>query len=218
MELTYQGADRATVLRYLGAAGWTPDSATTELLDRAEALVQSACTPRGIWRALPPAALDVQHAGRDLARHLRGCDGLVLMAVTMGSGVDALLRRLEVQDIALAAAADATASAAVEGLCDTVEADARAWAAGQGRYLTGRFSPGYGDCPLSLQGDVCRLLDTVRGLGLALTPRQLMTPRKSVSAILGSADHPVTGAKAGCGTCLLRETCAYRKRGMTCDD
>ena len=95
--------------------------------------------------------------------------------------------------------------------------DAKAWAANQGRYLTGRFSPGYGDCPLSLQPALCRALDTPRGIGLAPTRDNLLTPRKSVTAILGLADHPVTGARAGCARCLLRETCAYRKRGTTCE-
>ena len=136
----------------------------------------------------------------------------------MGSGADALIRRLELSDIALGAAVDATASAAMDGLCDDVEAEARRWARSQGLWLTGRYSPGYGDCPLTLQHDLCLALDTVRGLGLAVTPQHLLTPRKSVTAILGTADHPVTGARAGCGHCLLRETCAYRKRGMTCDD
>ena len=218
MELAYHAADRRTVLRYLGAAGWTPDAATTGLLDEAESLLRRAATPRGIWRAVPPQVLNLQAAGTDLARHLQGCSGLVLMAVTMGSGADALIRRLELSDIALGAAADATASAAMDGLCDDVEAEARRWAQSQGLWLTGRYSPGYGDCPLTLQHDLCLALDTVRGLGLAVTPQHLLTPRKSVTAILGTADHPVTGARAGCSHCLLRETCAYRKRGMTCDD
>lgn len=218
MELAYHAADRRTVLRYLGAAGWTPDEATTSLLDEAEALLRRAVTPRGIWRALPLQALDLSGAGSDLARHLQGCGGLVLMAVTLGSGADALIRRLELSDIALGAAVDATASAAMDGLCDDVEAAARTWAQSQGMWLTGRFSPGYGDCPLTLQHELCLALDTVRGLGLAVTPQHLLTPRKSVTAILGTADHPVTGARAGCNHCLLRETCAYRKRGMTCDD
>lgn len=218
MELAYHAADRRTVLRYLGAAGWTPDEATASLLDEAETLLRRAATPRGIWRALPLQALELSEAGSDLARHLQGCSSLVLMAVTLGSGADALIRRLELSDIALGAAVDATASAAMDGLCDDVEAAARTWARSQGMWLTGRFSPGYGDCPLSLQHDLCLALDTVRGLGLAVTPQHLLTPRKSVTAILGTADHPVTGARAGCGHCLLRETCAYRKRGMTCDD
>lgn len=75
-----------------------------------------------------------------------------------------------------------------------------------------------GDCPLTLQQPFAIALDTVRGLGMAVTPENLLTPRKSVTAILGVADHPVTGARAGCGHCLLREKCEYRKRGTTCEN
>lgn len=216
MEYPYQPADRATVLRYLGAAGWTPDASTAALLDRAESCLEKAASPRGVWRVLPDGALDLTNSGEDLARHLQGCGGVVLMAATLGGGVDALLRRLELSDIALCTAVDATASAAIEKTCDAVEADARAWAAERGLYLTGRYSPGYGDCPLSLQQTLCLALDTPRAIGLTVTPQQLLAPRKSVTAILGAADHPVTGTRAGCGRCLLRETCAYLKRGTTC--
>ena len=128
------------------------------------------------------------------------------------------MRRLELTDIALAAVVDAMASAVMEELCNTLEAEIRTSVQAQGHYLTGRFSPGYGDCPLTLQQPFAIALDTVRGLGMAVTPENLLTPRKSVTAILGVADHPVTGARAGCGHCLLREKCEYRKRGTTCEN
>ena len=44
----------------------------------------------------------------------------------------------------------------------------------------------------------------------------MMTPRKSVTAILGVSGHPVKGKLAGCGHCVLRTRCEYRKRGKTC--
>ena len=217
MQLTLPAQlDTQTALRYLGAAGWTPDAATARLLSEAENALRAAVTPRGLWRPLPMAALPLANAGKDLARHLDGCGGLVLMAATLGSGADAALRRLCVQDIALGAVADAVASVLLEQVCDAFEAEIRAAVAAQGLYLTGRYSPGYGDCPLALQNDLCLALDTVRGIGLCLTPDCLLTPRKSVTAILGTADHPVTGARAGCARCALREKCAYRKRGTTC--
>ena len=118
----------------------------------------------------------------------------------------------------LAAVVDAMASAVMEELCNALEAEIRTSVQAQGHYLTGRFSPGYGDCPLTLQQPFAIALDTVRGLGMAVTPENLLTPRKSVTAILGVADHPVTGARAGCGHCLLREKCEYRKRGTTCEN
>lgn len=219
MQLPYPETDlRGETLRYLGAANWQPDAAAADLLRRAEAALRAAATPRGAWRRVPFAALPLQNAGQDIARHLRGCDAMILMAVTLGSGTDALIRRLELTDIALAAVADAMASALMEELCNALEADIRRTEQAQGRFLTGRFSPGYGDCPLALQDSFAIALDTVRGLGLAVTPEHLLTPRKSVTAILGTAAHSVTGARAGCGHCRLREKCDYRRRGTTCEN
>ena len=164
---------------------------------------------------MPVEALAGTETGADLARHLAGCHSAVFMAVTLGAEIDALLRRLEAADIALAAAADAAASVRVEQAAGALEAVIREQLPA-GRYMTGRYAPGYGDCPLALNAELCLALDTVRGMGLALTESCLLAPRKSTTAILGLADTPVTGARAGCAHCLLQETCAYRKRGTTC--
>lgn len=205
-------------LRYMGASGWQPDEATSRLLQKAETLLRGEAQPRAVWRQVPLEALPLAESGQDLARHLRGCGAVLLLAATLGSGVDGLLRRLELTDIALATAADAMAAVLLETACDALEAKLNAEYRQKDIFLTTRYAPGYGDCPLSLNGEVCLLLDTVRGCGLAVTPQHLLTPRKSTTAILGVADHPVTGARAGCAHCLLKETCAYRKRGITCAD
>ena len=60
--------------------------------------LRAAATPRGVWKQLPLTALPLQNAGNDIARHLRGCDAMVLMAVTLGSGADTLMRRLELTE------------------------------------------------------------------------------------------------------------------------
>ena len=164
MQLAYpQNDTRAETLRYLGAGGWQPDAASQVLLQKAEDALRAAATPRGVWKQLPLTALPLQNAGNDIARHLRGCDAMVLMAVTLGSGADTLMRRLELTDIALAAVVDAMASAVMEELCNALEAEIRTSVQAQGRFLTGRFSPGYGDCPLTLQQPFAIALDTVRG-------------------------------------------------------
>ena len=97
-----------------------------------------------------------------------------------------------------------------------VEAELRQGAAEQDKYLTGRFSPGYGDWPIGVQPLVAAALDTARRAGLCVTENDLMTPRKSVTALLGLSDHPVKGRLAGCGHCVLNTRCEYRKRGKTC--
>ena len=208
--------DRATALRYMGAAGWEPDRASAALLDQAEQRLMQTVTPRAAWRVFPPGNLPLDNRGEDLKRHLAGCDEILVMVATLGSEVDALLRRLELTDIALAAASDAMASVMLEQVCDDLEEELRAGMTKRGRYLTGRFAPGYGDCPLELNDVICQAVDSVRGCGLAVTPQHLLTPRKSTSALLGVADHPVTGTLAGCSTCHLREICDFRKKGTTC--
>lgn len=211
-----QAIDRTAALRYMGAAGWEPDAGTDALLSHAERQLLDIAVPRAAWRVLPRTALPLEDRGNDLKRHLLGCDEVIVMAATLGSEVDALLRRMELTDIALAATTDAMASVLLEQVCDALEAELRTAQRQRGRYLTGRFAPGYGDCPLELNDEICAAADTVRGCGIAVTSQHLLAPRKSTTALLGVADHPVTGTLAGCATCHLRETCLFRKKGTTC--
>ena len=55
----------------------------------------------------------------------------------------------------------------------------------EGVFLKPRFSPGYGDLPLSMQTDIFRVLDCPRKVGLTLNNSLLMSPSKSVTAIMG---------------------------------
>ena len=85
-----------------------------------------------------------------------------------------------------------------------------------GQVSDGALFPGYGDWPLTVQPLLAAALDTARRAGLCVTENNLMTPRKSITAILGVSGHPVKGKLAGCGHCVLRTRCEYRKRGKTC--
>ena len=75
---------------------------------------------------------------------------------------------------------DAYGSAAVEGWCNAVN-DRLA----QGKLLRPRFSPGYGDVPLTVQPQVLSMLDATRKLGITLNDSLFMTPCKSVTAFVG---------------------------------
>lgn len=116
-----------------------------------------------------------------------------------------------------AVAADAAASTLIEQLCDEIEGELRREYQARGLYITGRYSPGYGDCPLALQSVFAAYLDTGRKIGLTVGSSGLLLPRKSVTAILGISQKPVTGYRAGCAHCVLQKTCQYRKRGVSCE-
>ena len=209
--------DLAQAARYFGARG-EPDAATMALLEKWAAPLLAAAMPRAVW--LEADVDSLQEAGilqgEDVQKHLESCPQALLLAVTLGPGVDAQIRRAGVGDIAASVASDALGSALAEQAADAAEAELRQWAAQEGKYLTGRYSPGYGDWPITVQPRVAAALDTARRAGLCVTDTNLMTPRKSVTALLGVSDHPVKGHLAGCGHCVLRTRCEYRKRGKTC--
>ena len=133
-----------------------------------------------------------------------------------GTPDEATMTLLEHCAVPLLAAATPRAVWLEADTASLAEAELRQQAAKEGKYLTGRFSPGYGDWDIAVQPLVAAALDTVRKAGLCVTDTNLMTPRKSVTAILGVSGHPVKGRLAGCGHCVLRTRCEYRKRGKTC--
>ena len=136
------------------------------------------------------------------------------MAATLGMEVEQLLRRTQARDMALAVILDAAASAAIENVCDNLCADlAETFAP---RYLTERFSPGYGDLPISQQAELFRLLDIARRIGISLSESGLMVPQKSVTALIGVSDRPQIRRSRGCEACAMFADCAYRKGGTSC--
>lgn len=214
--------DRGEILRYLGCS---EESAPEELVQAVEQgceEIRRTARPRHVWRCFPLEGRQVARTalyleGEDILRHLEGCSQVVLMAATLGAEVERLLMRTGVLDMSRALVLDACASGMIEAVCDALEAELRQRWRPQGLYLTGRFSPGYGDFPLSVQETVCQLLDTQRRMGLTLSPSGLMIPRKSVTALLGLSPTPLSRRSGGCTHCNMYERCLLRKGGKTCD-
>ncbi len=116
----------------------------------------------------------------DLTKNLAGCSEVYLLGVTLGIGVDRLLMRLNLTSQAEHFITDALASALAESLCDAANEKL-----GEGVQLKPRFSPGYGDVPLSVQKPLLSRLQADKTLGITLNGACLMTPMKSITAIVG---------------------------------
>ena len=219
MEARLTQLNRDEILRYLGYRGQTLSPELQAQIDRAEAALCAVIQPRLVYTVLPVAEGTVKGltlSGRDIAAHLTGCHEAVLMAVTLGAEAEQLLYRRQVTDMADAVIMDACASAAVENVCDNFEQDLRRQTEQAGRYLTGRFSPGYGDLPLETQRSLCGVLDTARRIGLTVSGDCLLHPLKSVTAILGISEIPQPLCEVRCQMCSKRDHCAFRKTGGTC--
>ena len=215
MDITLTHIPREEVLRYLGCPG-TEDPATLALVEGCSARLLAAARPKWTYRVFDLAVqtdgvrLDcgLLLPGRDLAAHLRGCSRAALLAATLSAPVDALLRRAQAEDLAAAVALDCCATAAGEAVCDLAEAEIRARFPGCS--FPFRFSPGYGDLPIELQDPILRLLDAPRRVGLCATDRHILTPRKSVTAVLGISDGEISPQKRGCASCTFRDRCKFQ--------
>ena len=118
---------------------------------------------------------------RDLMKNLSGCDKAIVFAVTVGIDIDRLTARYSAVSPVKALCVSAIGNERVEALCDIFCDDLKK----KYKKIHKRFSPGYGDLSLSHQKDIFRLLDCPKNIGAFLSDSMLITPAKSVTAIVG---------------------------------
>ena len=118
----------------------------------------------------------------NLASNLESCKSVILFAATVGVGIDRLIAKYGRLSPAKALMFQAIGAERIEALCDTFCKDIEVELHSGPRP---RFSPGYGDLPLSVQRDIFSVLDCGKRIGLVLNDSLLMSPSKSVTAFMG---------------------------------
>ena len=178
---------RRELLRYAGCA--EADAATATLMDdclteAADALAYKVC-----YRELP-VKIDEKKCdfgtfsvfSHQLARNLENCTRVLLLAATVGVGIDRLIQKYSRIAPSRALMMQAIGAERIEALCDAFCDDMEKE---MGVSLRPRFSPGYGDLPLGVQKDIISLLEAPKRIGLSLNDSLLMSPTKSVTAFAG---------------------------------
>ncbi len=182
--------DRREILRYAGVRGEAPelDSLLQSCLDE----VRGKLTYKVCYCEFPltfhGGRLDLGFVETDsegLKKNLMGCDRIVLFAATVGIEIDRLIARYSSVSPTRSLLFQAIGAERIECLCDVFEREIAARKAGVGLGIRPRFSPGYGDFPLDVQSDIFAVLDCQRKIGLTLNQSLLMSPSKSVTAIIG---------------------------------
>ena len=113
------------------------------------------------------------------------CNSIILFAATVGIGIDRLILKYTRTSPSKALCFQAIGTERVEALCNVFFLETKEKYASLGYTLTPRFSEGYGDLPLSLQREIFAALACEKHLGLTLNDSLLMSPTKSVTAIIG---------------------------------
>ena len=188
--------DRKETARYLGYGNNEPDEVILKMMDECEGPLMEACRPSfcyGVFDivlcseekvVLSECALEL--CGHDIVKLLQNCSQAVLFAATLGSGVDALLRKLQISSMPKALLTDAMAGTAIEQICNDFQKELLLQFPNMQQTM--RYSPGYGDLPLSLQKDFLATVEAGKRIGLAVTEGNMLSPVKSVTAIIGLRD------------------------------
>lgn len=152
----------------------------------------------------------LQISSKSLARNLNHCEKAVLFGATLGTGVDRLIARTSLTDMANAVVLQACAAAMLEEFCDEKQFEIGEELEKEGLYLRPRFSPGYGDFDIGFQKSFMQMLDCAKAIGLTMTESFMMTPTKSVTAVIGASRIKERCPIAGCEVCDKKE-CIYRR-------
>ena len=181
--------NKREIMRYAGVK--TPTEEIVALMSEAVEEASSTLTYKVCYGEFPVTISDgtvdfgfARVRSSDLSKNLAGCEKVILFAATVGVGMDRLIARYGVRSPSRALMLQAFGAERIEALCDSFTEDI-ASSQYAGYTLMPRFSPGYGDLPLEFQSEIFRVLDCPKKIGLSLNESLLMSPTKSVTAIIG---------------------------------
>jgi len=188
-------------LRYLGIQGEANEETLRLVLECMET-VQKVATPKLVSRAFSWEEFSPYMKGEDIKKHVAGAEKIFLMVATLGIGVDIEIKKAQAVDMARAAVMDACAAAFIEQYMDKMMPE--------GLPSNMRFSPGYGDYPLSIQPQLLKAVKAFK-IGISVLDSYMLVPSKSVTAIvgIGMENKALNDKCVKCG----KTDCAYRKEG-----
>lgn len=217
IKLEYVNVSEA--LRYLGYGLNEPDPKIKELLSLCEKELLDVVRPKFVYKIFELdeekniISCDFILRGKDIKKHLSGCNKAIFLCVTLSTDVDRLIRIRQIGDMAKAAIIDSMASALVEQACDQAE---RIISRELPDYkFTWRFGLGYGDFPLESQKQFLNILDAQKKIGVCVNNSLMLTPTKTVTCIIGAGKN-ITKGNNRCNNCKLFDRCQYRKKGESC--
>jgi len=199
------------VLRYAGCR--EERSEVTELMHKAMAEAEAVLSYRLCYCRLPVTLRGEECdfgafslTSRSLSAYLSSCGEVVVLAATVGVGLDRLIARYSRISPARACMLQAVGAERIEALCDYFCAEEKM---DSGCLDSSRFSPGYGDLSLSAQKKLFSVLECEKRIGLCLNDSLLMSPSKSVTAFVRLREKSNREKQSKCQLCP-RQNCEFR--------
>ena len=205
-------------IRYLGYGSHAVDDHTLALVESSFAELDQIAGKRIIYRIFDVSFKETDRLqigklniiSKNLGKNLAGCQSAVILGATLGAGVDMLLRKYALTDMARVVTLQACAAAMLEEYLDECQQNIGKKLEKERLYLRPRFSPGYGDFPIEHQKMILRMLDTAKTIGLTMTDSSMLTPTKSVTAVIGVSRSKEPCHMKRCEACDKKD-CIYRR-------
>ena len=219
--------NKSEVLRYLEYKGQDISDDLDDTIDKCIEITKDKINPRYTLRVYPISrenenevkieGTNLTIESKDIHHLLNNCDSCAIMATTLGIEIEKEIRKNSYSQLTKSIILDACATAAIEELCDIVQENFKNELEKEGKYITNRYSPGYGDLPLEINKDVTNILNSSKVIGLTITENGIMLPRKSVTAIIGISEKIVSDIKKSCLNCSNYSDCKFRKGDDICE-
>lgn len=205
-------------VRYLGYGKNAVDDKTLQEIQDSFRELERLADKKSIYRIFELSLKDenelkignVEIYSRNLRTNLKDCKQVVLFAATLGAEVDRLIRKMQVVDMAKAVVMQACAATLLEEYCDELQQKIAEHMQEQGKYIRPRFSPGYGDFSIQHQKAVLAMLEASKRIGVTMTDSYMLTPTKSVTAVIGIGDAEMNCNLNSCEECDKTD-CTYRR-------
>ena len=205
-------------VRYLGYGKNAVDDKTLQEIQDSFRELERLADKKSIYRIFELSLKDenelkignVEIYSRNLRTNLKDCKQVVLFAATLGAEVDRLIRKMQVVDMAKAVVMQACAATLLEEYCDELQQKIAEHMQEQGKYIRPRFSPGYGDFSIQHQKAVLAMLEASKRIGVTMTDSYMLTPTKSVTAVIGIGDVEMNCNLNSCEECDKTD-CTYRR-------
>lgn len=212
--------DKSQVLRYIGYKGQRIDNITNNLIDESMDEILDIIEERYTYKILDISKLNgrvwvkdtsLELPGEDIKLLLKDSQSLILIGVTLGHKVDTMIRYYEKTSMAKTLILDACASVAIEDLISKLNTKLDNIVSKDNKMLTSRYSPGYGDLSIDIQGTLLDILESRKTIGLSVNSSNILIPRKSITAIIGIMDNQHKKVEISCKNCNEYTICNFSK-------
>lgn len=206
---------RKEILRYMACKKESGNE--TKLIDELLPLVKKAASPKGSFAffEIERDEASIYINGQSLKslslfKNLRLCNMAIIFSLSLGAEIDRLISKYSVSRPSAALCINAVATAMIEEYAKIFCEEMKDLFKKENLFLRPRFSPGYADFDLKEQFLFIKLTNAGKLCGINLTDGFMMTPSKSITAIMGASEKDLLCINSGCEMCK-QKNCEFRR-------